>query len=298
MTEQRRSLDIPTASLMVLLCALWGLQQVAIKLATPSIGTIAQTGLRALIAAVLVGGLMLFRRTPFALRDGTFWPGIAAGGLFAAEFLCLSVGINFTSASRIVVFLYTAPIFTVLGLHWLVPGERLRLAQWMGIALAFIGIAFAFASGHGATDRHAAGTLFGDMLGLAGALMWSATTLLIRSSALSEAAPSKTLLYQLGVTALLVLPLAAVTGELAAVKMTAIAWESLFFQSVIVTFASYLAWFWILRAYLASRVSVFSFLTPLFGVGFGILILHDIVELRFALGAALVLAGILLVNIR
>ncbi len=298
MSVQRRSLDIPTASLMVLLCALWGLQQVAVKLAAPSISTVLQTGLRSLIAAVLVGVLMLIRRTPFALGDGTLWPGIAAGCLFAAEFLCLAVGLNLTSASRIVVFLYTAPIFTVLGLHWLVPGERLRMVQWMGILLAFVGIAVAFSTGYDVTGTHATGTLFGDLLGVAGAMLWSATTLLIRGSALSEASPSKTLLYQLVVTAALVLPLAAFTGEFTTVRMTSIAWLSLIFQSVIVTFASYLAWFWILRRYLASRVSVFSFLTPLFGVGFGMLLLHDVVVLRFAVGAGLVLAGIVLVNIR
>ena len=168
----------------------------------------------------------------------------------------------------------------------------------MGIVLAFIGIAVAFSTAYNATGSHAAGTVFGDLLGVAGAMLWSSTTLLIRGSALSEAPPSKTLLYQLGVTAVLVLPIAAVTGEFATVKMTSIAWQSLLFQSVIVTFASYLAWFWILRRYLASRVSVFSFLTPLFGVGFGILLLHDVVALRFVVGAALVLSGIVLVNIR
>lgn len=298
MSVQRRSLDGPVAALMVLLCACWGLQQVAIKLAAPSIGTVLQTGLRSLIAAVLVGALMLLRRTPFALRDGTLWPGLAAGGLFAAEFLCVAVGLNLTSASRMVVFLYTAPIFTVLGLHWLVPGERLRIGQWIGIVLAFVGIAVAFASGHDASSEHVNGTIWGDLLGVAGAMLWSATTLLIRGSALSEAAPSKTLLYQLGVSAALILPLAAVSGQFATVNMTSIAWESLLFQSVIVTFASYLAWFWILRRYLASRVSVFSFLTPLFGVAFGMLLLHDVVALRFAVGAVLVLGGIVLVNLR
>lgn len=298
MSAQRRSLDAPIAALMVLLCALWGLQQVAIKLAIPSIGTVLQTGLRSLIAAALVGALMLCRRTPFSLRDGTLLPGVAAGILFAAEFLCVAVGLNHTSASRMVVFLYTAPIFTVLGLHWLVAGEKLRLLQWGGILLAFIGIGIAFVTGTKTTANPAADTAFGDLLGVAAAMLWSATTLLIRGSALSEAAPSKTLLYQLGISAVIVLPIAVVHGEFATVSMTPIGWASLLFQSVIVTFASYLAWFWILRRYLASRVSVFSFLTPLFGVGFGMLLLHDVVALRFAVGAALVLGGIILVNMR
>ncbi len=296
MSASRKSLDGLCTALMLLLCLCWGLQQVAIKLAAPNMGTVLQTGVRSLLAAVMVGGLMLWRGSSFSMRDGTFWPGLGAGALFAAEFACIALALTLTSASHVVVFLYTAPIFTVLGLHWLVPGERLRRAQWSGILLAFIGIALAFSSGFdgtASTDR-----LLGDALGILGAIMWAATTILIRRSSLSEAAPTRTLLYQLGVSALLLLPLAGAMGQMGRVSMTGLTWANLLFQTVVVTFASYLAWFWILRNYLASRVSVFSFLTPLFGVAFGVLILHEVVGARFSVGALLVLAGIILVNRR
>ena len=296
MSASRKSLDGLGTALMLVLCICWGLQQVAIKLAAPSMGTVLQTGVRSLLAAMLVGGLMLWRGASFSVRDGTFWSGVGAGVLFAAEFACIALALTLTSASHVVVFLYTAPIFTVLGLHWLVPGERLRRAQWSGILLAFLGIALAFSSGFDGSaspDR-----LFGDALGILGAIMWAATTILIRCSSLSEAAPTRTLLYQLGVSAMLLLPLAGAMGQMGQVSMSGLAWTSLLFQTVVVTFASYLAWFWILRNYLASRVSVFSFLTPLFGVAFGVLILHEVVGARFLVGALLVLAGIILVNRR
>ncbi|MEC5218580.1 drug/metabolite transporter (DMT)-like permease [Actimicrobium sp. GrIS 1.19] len=296
MIAARKSLDGLSAGLMLILCACWGMQQVAIKIAAPGVGTILQTGVRSLIAALLVAALMLLRGTAFFGRDATLWPGVAAGLLFALEFLCVAVGLNHTTASHMVVFLYTAPIFTVLGLHWLVPGEHLRLGQWLGILIAFGGIGLAFSAGfeeHGSTS-----TLIGDGLGILAGVLWAATTILIRRSSLSEAAPTKTLLYQLGVSALVVLPLAAAMGQFGAVSMTPVIWASMVFQSVVVTFASYLAWFWILRRYLASRVSVFSFLTPLFGVGFGVLLLNETVGVRFATGAALVLGGIVLVNVK
>lgn len=296
MNIDRKPLDGLATGLMVLLCLCWGLQQVAIKVAAPHMGTILQTGVRSLVASLLVGALMLRRGTSFSVRDGTLPAGLAAGGLFAAEFLCIAIGLTLTSASHMVVFLYTAPIFTVLGLHWLVAGERLRVAQWVGIALAFVGIALAFSSGFNGTGT--AATLLGDAFGIVAGMLWAATTLLIRRSALSEAPPTKTLLYQLAVSALLVLPLAAGTGQFATLAMDSMTWVNMLFQSVIVAFASYLAWFWILRKYLASRVSVFSFLTPLFGVGFGVVLLHELVGLRFASGAALVLSGIVLVNLR
>jgi drug/metabolite transporter (DMT)-like permease len=296
MSASRKSLDGLGTGLMLLLCICWGLQQVAIKLAEPSMGTVLQIGVRSLLAALLVSGLMLWRGASFSLRDGTFWPGLGAGALFAAEFACIALALTLTTASHVVVFLYTAPIFTVLGLHWLVPSERLRGTQWSGILLAFIGITLAFSSGFDGTASP--DKLFGDALGILGAIMWAATTILIRRSSLSEAAPTRTLLYQLGVSALLLLPLAGALGQMGRVSMSGLGVASLLFQTVVVTFASYLAWFWILRNYLASRVSVFSFLTPLFGVAFGVLILHESVGMRFSIGALLVLAGIILVNRR
>lgn len=285
-------------SLMLVLCICWGLQQVAVKVAAPSINPVAQMALRSLVAAGLVSLLMAWQRASFSVRDGTFWPGIWAGVLFGAEFLCISVGLTYTSASHMVVFLYTAPIFTVLGLQWRVRGESLQVQQWAGIVLAFLGIAFAFSNGLIAHGAHAADTLLGDFLGVLAGALWGATTVLIRGSTLSETPPAKTLLYQLVVSGVLLMTVALAAGHLHHIDMTRIAWASLVFQSVIVTFASYLAWFWILRRYLASRVSVFAFLTPLFGVSFGVLLLDEPFSARFAVGATLVLAGIVLVNHR
>jgi drug/metabolite transporter (DMT)-like permease len=203
--------------------------------------------------------------------------------------------LNYTTASHISVFLYSSPIFTVLALHWLVPGERLRPTQWLGVLAAFSGIVMAFAGGFLEGEASAA-SLLGDALGLMGAVFWAATTLVVKTTCLSTAAPSKTLLYQLGIGALLLWVFASATGRASIGPMTDVAWLSLLFQSVVIAFASFLTWFWMLRRYLASRLTVFSFLTPLFGVGFGVLLLNDPVGLPFAAGAGLVLAGIVMVN--
>jgi len=138
--------------------------------------------------------------------------------------------------------------------------------------------------------------LQGDALGVLAGAAWGATTVVVRGSALSDAAPSKTLLYQLAVGCVLLLAAALALGQATQVTMTRVAWTSLLFQGVVVSFASYLAWFWLLRRYLASRVAVFSFMTPLFGVTFGVLVLREPVDVYFAAGAVLVLAGITLVS--
>jgi drug/metabolite transporter (DMT)-like permease len=299
MSAVRKPLDPLAIGLMTMQCVVLGLQQVAVKIAAPGMGPVMQLGVRSAVAALLVGGLMLLLRgSTFSLRDGTFWPGIGAGVLFALEFFFIAVGLQYTTASHMSVFLYTAPVFTVLGLHWFVPGERLRLVQWLGVLAAFAGIAVAFSNGFSEQARDWKDMLLGDVFGVLAGLSWAATTVLIRTTVLSEAPPTTTLLYQLGTAAFILVAIAALMGQATGISMTGIVWASLAFQSVIVAFLCFLLWFWMLRRYLASRLSVFSFLTPLFGVGFGVMLLQDPVGVRFAFGAALVMTGVVMVNLR
>ena len=295
MQAERKHLDSFAVGTMVLLCAVWGLHQVAIKSAAPDIAPILQIALRSGLSAILVGIVICCGSTQFSLRDGTLRPGIFVGILFSAEFLFVAEGLRFTSASHMAVFLYTAPIFTALSLHYLKPAERLRIHQWAGVAIAFGGIVLAFAGG----SLHAGFSprmLWGDFLGLLAGAAWGFSTVLIRCSSLSEAAPTKTLLYQLVAAFLLLLAYAVVSGQASRFSMTGIAWASILFQGIVITFASYLAWFALLRRYLASRLSVFSFMSPLFGVSFGVLLLRETIDGYFLVGAILVLTGITLVG--
>lgn len=298
MNANRKTLDSLAVTTMLVLCVLWGLQQVAVKIAVPWMGPILQIGLRSVAAAVLVFAVILWRGERLSLHDRFFLPGIGAGILFALEFLCVAVGLQYTTASHMSVFLYTAPIFTVLGLHWLIPGERLGALQWAGALAAFAGIAVAFSNGFAATSRDWAALLAGDVFGVLGGVFWAATTLLIRRSALSEAPPAITLFYQLASCGVILVVIALLAGQGSGIEMNGVVWGSLFFQAVIVAFLSYLVWFWMLRKYLASRLSVFSFLTPMFGVGFGVLLLDDPLDPRFVAGAMLVMLGVVMVNAR
>ncbi|TAN49813.1 MAG: DMT family transporter [Betaproteobacteria bacterium] len=278
---------------MVLLTALWGCQQVAIKLTAPDVSLVMQAGIRSIIATLLLLAWARLRAIRLFGADGTLGAGVLAGVLFAGEFVFIYAGLAHTAASRMVVFIYLAPIFTAIGLQVFVPGERLGPLQWVGAALAFGGVALAFADGFAAAGG---GTWLGDLFGVIAALLWGATTVLIRATGLARVTATKTLLYQLAVSAL-VLPLASLAlGERGVVAVTPLAIASLAYQGAIVAFASYLAWFWLLTRYLAGRLAVFSFLTPLFGVLAGVLVLGEALTSSFALAALLVGAGIVLVN--
>ncbi len=294
----RKAIDALAMGLMTLLCLIWGFQQVAMKATVAEMAPVLQIALRSGIAALLVGLLMALRGERLSLRDGSWRPGLLVGCLFALEFLLVGLGLRLTSASHMVVFVYTAPIFAALGLHRRLPAERLRALQWAGIVLAFSGILLAFFGGGRALP--AAGgagmaAVWGDLLGLAAGASWGATTVAVRCSRLAGLPASQTLLYQL-VGAFVLLSLAAVGLGQTEIRSTPLAWGNLLFQALVVSFASFLAWFWLLRHYLASQLGVFSFLTPLFGVGFGVWLLNEPLEPGFVAGAALVLAGIVLVS--
>ncbi|MBI4756297.1 MAG: DMT family transporter [Betaproteobacteria bacterium] len=287
----RRPPGASAFALMVLLCSAWGFQQVAIKVAIAGVSPILQAGLRSAVALVLVLAWARFRGVALAQPDRSLRPGLLAGLLFGAEFALIFFGLTLTSASRMVVFLYTAPCFTVLGLHWFVPGERVRWSHVFGLILAFGGVALAFADGWGR-----GGHWLGDLMGVGAAILWAATTVLIRATPLARISATKVLLYQLAVSAALLLPLSPLMGESGVTALTTPVLLSLAYQAVVVAFASYLAWFWLLTRYLASRLAVFSFLTPLTGVAFGVLLLDEPMTPAFGMAVAMVVAGIVLVN--
>jgi len=288
----RLPLDGRATGLMILLCLCWGFQQIAIKLVATDISPTLQIGLRSAFAAVVLACLVLRKEGRAVFADGTLGPGLLAGMLFAAEFLLVAQGLLYTTASHMSVFLYTAPIFTALGLHLTLPEERLRPAQWLGVALAFAGIALAFLGpGHQAA---APAMLLGDLLGVLAGASWGATTVAIRKSRLSETPAAKTLLYQMAVASVALPLFAWATGQAAPV-FSPPALASLAFQALGVALFSLLVWFWLLRRYLATRLSILSFMTPLFGVAFGVLILHEPLDAAFVAGAAMVMAGILIV---
>jgi drug/metabolite transporter (DMT)-like permease len=292
--DERKALDGQAMGIMVVLCLIWGLQQVALKAAAADVSPLFQITFRSGVAALLVGLLMLRQGVRISAGDRTLRPGLLVGFFFALEFLLVGQGLRFTSASHMVVFLYTAPIFVALGLHWKLPSERLAVVQWLGVALAFGGIVITF-FGRGQPTKAVADILWGDLLAVMAGIAWAATTVAVRLSSLAKEPATKTLFYQLVVGFVLLLIATIVLGQ-TDFTPTPLALGSLLFQSLIVSFVSYLSWFWLLRRYLASRLGVFSFLTPLFGIAFGVLLLDEPLELSFLVGAVMVCAGIVLVS--
>jgi drug/metabolite transporter (DMT)-like permease len=288
----RKPLDSVALATMVLCCFVWGFNNVVIKLAAAEISPVMQSGLRSVLATLLILLWARMRDIPLMHNDGTLRAGLIAGALFAGEFLFVYAGLAHTGASRMVVFLYTAPCLTALGLHWFVPGERLHAAQWLGVLLAFGGIVAAFGDGFASSPA----SLLGDTFGVLAGIFWAATTVWIRATGLTRISAAKVLFYQLAVSSA-ALPVASwLMHEPGVINVTPMAIASIVYQGVVVAFATYLAWFWLLTRYLAGRLAVFGFLTPLFGVIMGALVLGEPLRPAFVGALVMVGMGIWLVN--
>lgn len=296
-TARQTRLDPRAIALLLLCCLLWGINQVAAKAALTEIAPLWQAGLRSVAAGLLVWGWSLSRGIRLFERDGSLGGGLLAGLLFAAEFACIFLGLQYTSASRMVVFIYLSPFVVALGMPFIAHGERLSGRQWAGLLLAFAAVAFAFAEGfsspHSSTQSR---QWWGDALGVAAAVLWGGTTLAIRGTRLAAAAAEKTLLYQLLVSAVALCAAAVFAGEALPLNWSPRLTALFAFQAVLVSFASYLAWFWLIRHYAATRLAVFTLSTPLFGLLAGALLLGEGISARLVLALAALAAGIVLVN--
>ena len=294
MTDRKQHLDGLAVSLLLASCLFWGFQQILIKTTVGEVPPLWQAALRFVGATALLWLWCVLRKVPLFERDGTLRAGLLAGLLFAGEFSCIYLGLRDTTASRLTVFLYTSPFVVALLVPRLVPSEKLRSVQWVGLVIAFAAVAVAFSEGF--TSGSTARQLRGDGLALAAGTLWGLTTLVIRASKLSTASAEKTLFYQVGVTALVAPLLSLGLGEAWSLDYSAYAWGSLAAQTVIGAFASYLAWMWLLRHYPATQMSSFTFLTPVFALVFGVVLLHEPLTMQLVLALLGVAAGIVLVN--
>jgi drug/metabolite transporter (DMT)-like permease len=291
-TSATRPLGLAAVALMVMCCLSWGFNQVAVKLVLPEIPPFLQATIRSsggLVVVLLVAwarGVKLFE------RDGTLKAGLCAGIVFGIEFVLIYRGLLYTTASRASVFLYCAPFVVALGSYQFL-GERLRAVQWGGLALSFAGVALAIGVPQANVDSR---VLMGDLMLVAGGVLWAATTLIIKATPLLTAPAEKGLAYQVAMS-IPILGLAAwLSGESINQVPGPLTLALMSYQAFWVVGLTFLIWFGLVKTYSASKLSAFSFITPLFGVAAGYLVLHDPLTPAFGVAALLVIAGLYLVN--
>lgn len=291
--ERKPHIDLAGALALTAFALVLGFNQVVIKLSNGGFQPLFMAGLRSAFAFLVMLVWMRYRGVHHGIRRDLLFPGCVLGVLFTFEFVCLYLALDYTTVSRASIIFYSMPVWLTLVAHFLLPGEQMRPARALGLALAMAGVVWVLAK----PSEGAQASLLGDLLALGAALGWGGIALFLRLHSVSEEPPEVQLLWQLGVSMLLLLLLAPLFGPLTR-DLGALHWAGLAFQVLAVASFGYLFWFVLLKIYPASGVASFSFLSPVCGVALGWLLLGETIGIEIIGGLCLVALGLVLINRR
>lgn len=284
-------LDVKAAVLLTVLCLAWGLNAVAIKISNQGIAPIFCAGLRSVIATVCL--MIWMARKRLELFPGRVKDGMFIGFLFGTEFGLLYMSVLYTTASAAWILLYTTPFFHALGAHFFLAGDRLSVSKWVGLVLSFAGILILLSKHLGLPSSQ---EFAGDILAISAAVLWALTTVYIKRRVVAALSHYHILFYQILFSIPILFLLSVVFQETPIQHVNWLILLSVAYQAIIIAFVSYLGWFFLVRAYPVSRLSAFTFLTPIFATIAGILLLSEPVTLQLILSLVLVSLGIYIVN--
>ena len=285
-----RRLDARAAGLAVLAMAILGGSYTAGKLALQDLPVFGMLLLRMGVTTATLGAYAAWARVPLAYGRRATGFILSQAGFFLMSQVALYIGLTMTSAGRAAILFNMQPFFTLLLLPLLVPAERLTPRRWLGTGAAFAGVALVLAE-----RGVAGGSLLGDALCLLAALGWTGNVILNKTMP-QEVSPAALIFWNAAaaIPALAVLTLAL--EPQAAWRFGAAALASVLYLGVVAAGLGFVLIVWLVRSYSASRVNVFVFLSPVFGVLIGWALLGESIGTLQALGALAVAAGILVVS--
>jgi drug/metabolite transporter (DMT)-like permease len=284
-------LDAKAAILLTALCLIWGLNAVAIKFSNEGIAPLFGAGLRSVIATVCLMIWMIRKR--LELFPGRLMDGLIVGFLFGAEFGLLYLALLYTTASSAWILLYTTPFFHALGAHFFLIGDRLSWNKAAGLILSFVGILILLSAHLGLPSKL---QIAGDLLAIGAAVLWALSTVYIKRRLVTAVSPYHTLFYQILFSIPILFSFSFIFQETPISHVDWLILLSVAYQGILVAFFSYLGWFFLVHTYAVSRLSSFSFLTPVFATLAGVGLLKEPLTLRLIVSLTLVCIGIYIVN--
>ena len=293
--ESKEYLDSKAILAILILTLLWGFNYSAIKYSNQGISPVFASALRSLIASICGAIYCLRKGEKLFHTDIRLFHGIVVGLLFGVEFACIYFGMLYTDSARSVVFVYLSPFVVAVGAHFFLKGDRLTPLKTLGLMTAFVGILFVF---YGKPKTAKPNMLIGDLLEITAGILWGATTLYIKRFMAGKVQPIHTFLYQLFFSIPILFGVSLILEPNWIYRIDPLILTSIFYQSVIVAFISYLIWFKLIHQYSVSRLSAFTFFTPIFGVLSGILFLGEEFTFSLMVGLPMVSVGIFVVNWR
>lgn len=290
--EKKSHMDAFGAAALIAFALHLAFNQVVIKVTNGGFGPIFAAGLRSAGAVIVLFLWMRLRGIPLTVPSVAVPAGILSGILFGVEFMMLFSALDFTTVSRASVIFYSMPVWLAIAGHFLMPDDRMTRPKALGLVLATSGVALALLDRSDVTA-----SILGDVLALGSACCWAGIALCVKVTPLSKVPPAQQLMFQVIVSAPILLVAAWFSADLLRDPQP-IHYAGLLFQTVAVASLGFLVWFWLLSIYPASSVASFSFLSPIFAVIFGWLLLDEQVSLRVWIALVLVSTGIFLINRR
>jgi drug/metabolite transporter (DMT)-like permease len=293
--ESREYLDLTAIITIIIVTLVWGFNHTAIKYSNQGVSPVFACALRSIVASICGVIYCLRKGERLFHTDIMLFHGFIVGLLFGVEFACIYFGLLFTDAARSVLFIYLSPFVVAVGAHFFLKGDRLTPLKMLGLVLAFSGILLVF---HGRPEAAKPTMFIGDILEIIAAFLWGATTLYIKRFMAEKVHPINTFLYQLFFSIPVLLLVSFILEPKWIYGVTMYIAASIFYQSVIVAFISYFVWFKLIHNYSVSRLSAFTFFTPIFGVISGTLFLNEEFTVSLMVGLPMVSLGIFFVNWR
>lgn len=267
--------------------------QIIIKIVDKGLQPVFFAGARSAIAILFVAAWMAYRGLLGRMRWADLGPGVLIGTVFAIEFIGLFIALDLTTVGHAALIMYSMPVWMGILAHFFIPGERATPMKAAGLALAFLGTAWAITSRGGANAGQV--SWLGDACALVGALGWAGTAFIARTSRLKDAGPEAQLFWMVIVSAPILLAVSPLFGPLIR-DVTPMHWVWLVMQSGVVVAGGFVTWMWLLSVYPTSTVASFSFLTPILSILLGHFLFGEVLSITLLGAAALVSVGIILIN--
>lgn len=285
--EQPSSLEARHLAFLIVINLIWGLNLIASKIGVENFPPIFFTALRFL-------SVVLFLIPILKLHRGQMKYLIAATGLTGpVAFAFLFVGLRKAEdASTVAIATQMGvPISTLLSV-WLL-GETIRWKRRLGIALAFGGIVII-----GFDPRVID---YWEGLALVVISTFFSSLGLIYVKRLRNIRPLELQVWTavIGAPALLLISLILESGQLMSIRTAGWeGWGALAFTVLMSSLVAHTGWYYLISRYPVTSLSPITLLSPLFGIFFGVTLLHDQLTPRMLIGGAITLIGVLIVVVR
>ena len=274
--------------LLIFTIITWGYSWVLMKMGLEYADPFTFAAWRMIIATVAMFVYVRVKSIEWPKREKL--PDYAIIGLFQTTltFGLMLYGMQYVTAGKTSVLLYTMPIWTMFMVHFYLK-EPLNTAKWIGVAIGTAGIICIL--GRDTLVHQSSEIFIGELLIIGGAIAWAISNIWIKKRMANENVYMvSTLQLSLGTIGLIVL--AIPTEGLLIVDWNAHSIYILLFTGLIASAVDFTIWFYLLNK-LDIKITTFSsMLVPVVGLIFDWLLLGNSLDLGVIIGGALILLGI------